>query len=105
MIFKTRSEVWEFRNSLLHMTNLDSRKVLAGAVRRLMFYVGTMPEGIPMEDDEAKYFSLIDLIMETTNALERWFESFSAAPSKFKDFVERYDRVVSDVRYAMFMAE
>jgi hypothetical protein len=99
------AELWEFRNSLVHMTSLDSRKVLAGTVRRLMFYVGKMPEGIPTEDDEAKYFSLLDLIIETTNAMERWFDSFNANPSKFNDFVERYDRIVSDVRFAIFMAK
>jgi hypothetical protein len=28
-------ELWEFRNSPLHMTNLSSRKVLAGSISRL----------------------------------------------------------------------
>ena len=32
----TSEELWELRNSLLHMTNLDSRKVRSGKVERLM---------------------------------------------------------------------
>src|SRR5882724_4472208 len=32
----TAEELWEHRNSLLHMSNLDSRRVLAGRITRLM---------------------------------------------------------------------
>lgn len=31
----TADELWELRNSLLHMTNSDSRKVARGEVRRI----------------------------------------------------------------------
>src|SRR5690606_9143663 len=33
-------EVWEFRNSILHMTNLASRQVLAGKVSSIAPYIG-----------------------------------------------------------------
>lgn len=33
-------EVWEFRNSVLHMTNLASRQVLAGKVSSIAPYIG-----------------------------------------------------------------
>ena len=39
----TPEELWEQRNSLLHMSNLDSRKVTSGHYRRLIAYVGKLP--------------------------------------------------------------
>ncbi|WP_312979116.1 hypothetical protein [Atlantibacter sp.] len=36
----TSNELYEFRNSLLHMTNLDSRKHIQNKVRRVSFYIG-----------------------------------------------------------------
>jgi hypothetical protein len=96
------SELWEMRNSLLHMTNPDSRQVLSGRVRRLVFYVGNLPESTPIEDETAKYFSLNDLIDAIISALQRWFLSFNENPSKMEDFIIRYDRILSDTRYAVF---
>lgn len=46
----TAEELWEQRNSLLHMSNLGSRKVLSGKTRRLMFYIGNLPEDVNLED-------------------------------------------------------
>jgi hypothetical protein len=34
-------ELWEFRNGLLHMTNLRSRAVASGNTAPLIFYVGS----------------------------------------------------------------
>lgn len=99
------SELWEFRNSLLHMTNLDSRKVLQGKVRRLMFYVGTFPKGLPNESDEAKFFRLMSLIEAVVKAVEQWCISFNNDPAKLDIFSDRYDRVVSDVRYMTIATE
>jgi len=92
-------ELWEMRNSLLHMTNHDSRKVLKGKVRRLMFYIGTLRKGLPDETDEGKYFNLKHLIDIVLSGVEKWTDSYNSDSSKFKHFVERYDRVVSDSRY------
>ena len=38
----TAEELWEHRNSLLHMSNLRSRKVAQGKVRALVSYVGVL---------------------------------------------------------------
>lgn len=92
-------ELWEMRNALLHMTNHDSRKVLKGKVRRLMFYIGTLRKGLPSETDEGKYFNLKHLIDIVLSGVEKWTESYNSNPSKFKNFIERYDRIVSDSRY------
>jgi hypothetical protein len=101
----TSSELWEFRNSLLHTLTLDSRKVLSGKIRRVMFYTGTWPTGVPTEDDEGKLFALRDLIVVIANALERWFESFNVDRLKFRVFLERYDRIVSEARSGSLIVE
>jgi hypothetical protein len=95
------AELWEMRNSLLHMTNLDSRKVLLSKIRRLVFYIGDLPEGLPTEDEQAKYFSLTKLIQAVMNALQQWFMALDQDRSKIEDFISRYDRILSDTRYAV----
>lgn len=92
-------EVWELRNSLVHMTNLDSRKVLSGKVQRLQFYVGFPPANFPTGDGETKYFGLWQFIQCIGVALQRFAESFNNEPKKFENFFSRYDRIISDTRY------
>lgn len=99
------SELWEMRNSLLHMTNSDSRKVLSSKVRRLTFYIGNLPDKFPTEDEQAKYFSLNKFINVVIDALQNWFLSFNRDPRKIEDFISRYDRILSDTRYAIFSYE
>ncbi len=95
----TADELWEFRNSLLHMTNIDSRKVVAGKVRRLLFFVGSMPSGFAPPDAEAKYFNLHDLIYALSDGLEKWTSEFNHDPARMAELFKRYDRILSDVRY------
>ncbi len=94
----TSSELWELRNSLLHMTNLDSRKVIKGEVKRLMFFIGTLPDDIPMESEETKYFNLKELIDHIPSALENWIKHLNSSPNDRVALIERYDLIVSDVR-------
>ena len=98
----TADELWELRNSLLHMTNLDSRRVASGKVRRLMFYVGQLPESYPLEDAEAKYLGMWQLIQSVAQAMGMWCNSFNLNPAKSGIFFERYDRVISDARHLKF---
>lgn len=97
------SELWEFRNSLIHMTGLESRKVRKGRVRPISFYVGDLDKKPPVGDE--KCFNLMELINEIASALERWTKTINSDRSKLETFVERYDLVVSDVRYASFPSE
>lgn len=95
----TEEELWEFRNSILHMTNLDSRKVKQGKVKRISFTVA--PTGTTtFSDHDTKYFNFVDLISELKKAMEKWLVSYVENPSKLVEFVTRYDRVVADSRYA-----
>jgi hypothetical protein len=99
----TASELWELRNSLLHMTNAESRKVASGRVSRLSFYVGELPSDFPTEFDDTKHFGLMDLIKMVAKTLEKWLETFNNDRSKFSTFVDRYDKIYSDVRLNRFM--
>lgn len=93
-------ELWEHRNSLLHMTTLNSRKVNAGQVRRLVAYVGiTLRPPLPTEDPEAKWFNLLDLIHVVGRGVGKFVESLKADGEKRMSFIRRYDNVLSDVRY------
>lgn len=94
----TADELWEHRNSLLHMSNLDSRKVQAGKVRRLMIYVGKLPNGVKLDDASIGYLSLRALIFEFAAACAKWVETYNDDRSKITSFVERYDLIASDAR-------
>ena len=91
-------ELWEHRNSLLHMSNLDSRKVLDGKVKRLMLYVGVLPSSIHSETSDMKYYSLQILILSVVTACGKWFESYNTDRAKMESFVKRYDLIASDNR-------
>lgn len=89
----TASQLWEMRNSLLHMSNLDSRKVLAGKEKRIGFCVA--PRGkVSRPTAEIHYFNLLDLIDVLWYAVSRWIESLNQERDKFPVFIERYDRVI-----------
>jgi len=94
----TAEELWEFRNGLLHMTNLHSRAVIAGRVDRLVFFVGNIsPLAAPKGE---KYFKLKELIDAIVGAISRWIQSYNDDRSKIVDFVSRYDLTISDSRVA-----
>lgn len=96
----TPSQLWGLRNSILHMTNLDSRRVLRGDEKRISFCVATT--GFTPEDDhENSYFNLLDLINVIASGLSKWIGTFNQQPEKFTTFIERYDRVLSDNRHAI----
>jgi hypothetical protein len=94
----TASELWEHRNSLLHMSNLDSRKVLTGSVRRLVAYVGEIPEAVKLDQSTTGYYNLQKLILEFAAACGRWVETYDKDREKIDAFVSRYDLITSDAR-------
>lgn len=94
----TAEELWEHRNSLLHMSNLDSRKVKSGSIRRLVAYVGEVPAEVSLEQTTTGYYSLKTLILEFGNACGRWAETYNVDREKIHEFVSRYDLIASDAR-------
>ncbi|MEM1109333.1 MAG: hypothetical protein AAGH99_11675 [Planctomycetota bacterium] len=92
-------QLWELRNSLLHMTNANSRKVIRGNVPRTMFYVGQIQISPDFGEDGTKWFNLWDFFLQLTDACVTYCKSFQNNPAKFSTFIERYDSVISDCRY------
>ncbi len=94
----TSTELWEFRNSILHMTNLDSRKVKNSEVKRLMFYIAAPGTQYAKETEEGKYFEFMEMLKTIAEGISMWAKSYDTYKEKFDSFVERYDRVISDKR-------
>ncbi len=94
----TADELWEHRNSLLHMSNLSSRKVRSGSTRALVAYVGTIPPEVTLDQSRTGYYDLRALILEFGYACGRWIETYDMDRSKIDLFVERYDLIASDAR-------
>jgi hypothetical protein len=92
-------QLWEFRNSILHMTNLDSRKVLAGKEKRISFCVAPK-RSVSKGNSETQYFNLPELIEVLWEALSKWFQFLNTNRENFPKFIKRYDRVISDARLA-----
>jgi hypothetical protein len=91
-------ELWEFRNSILHMTNLASRKVVAGKVASIMPYVGG-PETMPSTASNVpKPFNLSELIKSIGKGIGKWGEAYNTDRDKMLKFIERYDLMISDSR-------
>ena len=94
----TTDELWELRNSLLHMTNLNSRQVKQNKIRRISFFVASDEKSFLHEVEKIYYFNFYGLIKVYADALGRWIESYNEDRDKFSKFVERYDQTISDSR-------
>jgi hypothetical protein len=94
----TAKELWQFRNGLLHMTNLRSRAVASGNTRALAFYVSGAQVPIGELPIGAQYFSLKGLLDVIAVAIARWIESYNTQSDKWVHFVSRYDLTISDSR-------
>lgn len=94
----TADELWEFRNSILHMTNLDSRKVKSGHIKRLTFYVSHPLTKYVNETDEGKTFNFKKLLDTLALGISKWAYSYNVEKEKFETFLNRYDRIISDKR-------
>ena len=93
------AELWELRNSLLHMSNLASNKVERGAVTRLLPVFTSIQNDIPVEIGGFKNLHSSRLIGDVVpKGVLRWVQSMSGDSEKFMTFVERYDTVVSESR-------
>jgi len=94
----TSEELWEHRNSLLHMSNLHSRKVVAGSVKRLVAYVGKLPPDVKLDTEKTGHYDLQKLIIVIGVACGKWCETYGVHRDKIDSFVKRYDLIASDAR-------
>ena len=98
----TAEELWEYRNGLIHMTNLDSKKVSKGNVCRILLFPCGVKNFIKKIDLNEKTLDMPLLLKETIPlALSKWFHTYNVDRNKIESFVERYDLIVSDSRLAI----
>lgn len=94
----TPEELWEHRNSLLHMSNLNSRKVNSGKERKLVSYIGTLPDSVQLDNENTGYYDLKEMIHYFGQACGKWLLTYGEHRNKIHSFVERYDLIASDAR-------
>lgn len=98
----TAAELWEMRNGILHMTNINSKKVRANKVRRISFKIGGVGNASQVNSGDVYYFDFYSLIQAFAAAQGRWAETYNVSKEKFMQFIERYDETISDSRQATF---
>lgn len=94
----TAEELWEWRNGMLHMSNLESRKVKAEKVRRLFLVVGNLPAEAPNEIAEGRFLNFLMLIKVVADGFARHLEAMNRDRNPLMMFLERYDLVIADQR-------
>ncbi|KRP80280.1 hypothetical protein F6476_01255 [Pseudomonas umsongensis] len=94
----TAEELWEHRNSLLHMSSLSSRKVVDGKERALVAYIGEMHPDVKLDQEKTGYYNLYSLIQVVGSACGKWCLTYDEQREKIDSFVERYDLIASDAR-------
>ncbi|MCW7479458.1 hypothetical protein ND856_19315 [Leptospira bandrabouensis] len=92
-------ELWELRNSLLHMSNFESRKVKTGKIRQLHISAGNY------ETTDTSILNLNKFYTGTGHAVEKWLRILIADENKMSDFFDRYDKIVSDDRHDEIIIE
>ena len=89
----TSSELYELRHSLLHMTNLNSHKVMQGKERRISYSIA--PRGTPTRTHSGIiFFNYVDFIPIFEAAMNKWIATYDS--EKLTTFVERYDQILRE---------
>ena len=95
----TAGELWELRNSLIHMTNLDSRRVRTGRTHRLLPQFTHPDRDVAPFVDGMKALHVARFVFAVLlPGIEKWLQSYNRDREKFAEFVERYDTIVSEAR-------
>lgn len=95
----TSAELWELRNSLIHMTNLESRKVRSGRTSQLLPRITHPDRELPEFFDGMKVFHVSRFVkLVLPGGLEKWLASYNHNRTKFYKFIHRYDTIVSEAR-------
>ncbi len=99
----TPSELWEFRNAILHTTSPLSRKVISGKVPPIGCHVDHESKSVRIDRNSGtKMFSFESLYDSLVEAIEMWVKSYSGNLGKQVEFIQRYDSVLSEGRLATF---
>lgn len=97
----TSEELWEMRNGIVHMTNVHSRRVRRGTVRRISFGVNAPESGLWSAPDGIFFFNFHGLIEVVGDAIGHWLSAHAGDIEWFATFISRYDETVSDSRVAV----
>ena len=82
----TSGELWELRNSLIHMTNLDSRKVHAGRTERLLPQFTHPDRDVAPFVDGMKAFHVARFMSAVLlSGIEKWLRSYTRERGKFAE--------------------
>ena len=104
LINVTSHEMWELRNSLLHMTNLDSRRVRNKAVERLLPALAhPNVKTLPNDGDTKRFHMSRFILVVLPSAIERWLTTYNQDGGKIVQFIQRYDTIVSEARMTKFI--
>lgn len=95
----TPDELWEHRNALLHMTSLESRKIVRGSVKQILPFIGKLPESLSRDQSTYKLYSQGELHAQIGHGVARFIESLNAHRDQFAPFLIRYERTLSDTHY------
>jgi hypothetical protein len=89
----TAEELWEHRNSVLHLSTYESIKVQEGRVRKLVPYVGkTQPEAA----SEHTYYDLHKLLMAVFHGVGAYVNAMNSSHEMRNQFCDNYEKTVSD---------
>ena len=95
----TSEELWELRNSLLHMTNLESHRVKKRVVRQLTpAFTHPSIETLPANGDIKLFDAARFLLVILPTAIEQWLNTYVHDQAKIFQFIRRYDTIVSESR-------
>lgn len=89
----TADELWELRNGLLHMSNLDSQKVVKKNARRISLSIGDVPKEAQGVGD-TYYFNLHPFYLAVCEGIGKWLQTYADDYEKFLIFIERWDRTI-----------
>jgi hypothetical protein len=95
----TSQEIWELRNSLLHMTNYESRKVKSGVVRKLWISAG---KNYFIGDGNINFHKLYN---EISDGVENWLKEIVLDSERMEKFFINYGRIVSDEKKSSIIIE
>lgn len=98
----TADELWELRNGMLHMSNLDSNKVMRKKARRVSISIGNVPDDAQGKFDGVYYFNLHSFYLAVCDGIGKWLQTYADSYEKFLIFIERWDRTISDSRMALY---
>ena len=90
----TADQLWRHRNSLLHMSTYESRRVQAGTIAKLVPYVGINSPTTPAQG--FRYYSLYDLIQTVMTGTGKYILALDVSEPMRECFCGNYEKIISD---------